>query len=167
MIVKNPVRMEGRPGGEREDRGAQPFDTAELLKLREHAGTDLLASLLLRWTSLRGGDAGGLTWQEIKFDRKEIERVTQKRRKKVILPLNVELLFALETEHERIKPQPTDRVLLNPTTNAPMARPRLYERMLALRDAGRGCEGTPVPIQDTLAVDMLSRVRVRMTLLRF
>ena len=62
--------------------------------------------------STRGGDllcccfaglacAVGLPWQEVKFDRKEIERVTQKRRKQVILPLNVELLFVLEAEHER------------------------------------------------------------------
>lgn len=157
MIVKNPVRMEGRPGGEREDRGAQPFDSAELLKLREHAGTDLLALLLLRWTGLRGGDAVALTWQEVKFDRKEIERVTQKRRKKVILPLNVELLFALEAEHERIKPQPTDRVLLNPTTNAPMTRPRLYERMLALGTRAGIARAHLHRFRDTLGVDMLSR----------
>ena len=157
MIVKNPVRMEGRPGAPSGDRGAQPFDSAELLKLREHAGTDLLAVLLLRWTGLRGGDAVGLTWQEVKFDRKEIERVTQKRRKKIILPLNVELLFALEAEHERIKPHPTDRVLLNPTTSEPMTRPRLYERMLALGTRAGIAKAHPHRFRDTLAVDMLSR----------
>lgn len=157
MIVKNPVRMEGRPGANPEERGAQPFDAKELAKLRERADTDLLSFLLLRWTGLRGGDAVALTWQEVKFDRREIERVTQKRRKKVILPLSVELLFALEAEHERIKPQPTDRVLLNPKTNLPMTRPRLYERMLALGTRAGVAKAHPHRFRDTLAVDMLSR----------
>jgi integrase len=157
MIVKNPVRMEGRPGANPDDRGAQPFDSAELLKLREHASSDLLTFLLLRWTGLRGGDAVALTWHEVRFDRKEIERVTQKRRKKVILPMNVELLFALEAEHERVKPEPTDRVLLNPSTNLPMTRPRLYERMLALGTRAGVAKAHPHRFRDTLAVDMLSR----------
>jgi integrase len=157
MIVKNPVRMEGRPGGNRDDRGAQPFDAKELAKLRERADSDLLIFLLLRWTGLRGGDAVALTWQEVRFDRKEIERVTQKRRKKVILPLNVELLFALEAEHERLKPEPTDRVLLNPVTKLPMTRPRLYERMLALGTRAGIPKAHPHRFRDTLAVDMLSR----------
>lgn len=157
MIVKNPVRMEGRPGANPEDRGAQPFDAKELAKLREHADADLLALLLLRWTGLRGGDAVALTWQEVRFDRKEIERVTQKRRKKIILPLNIELLFALESEHERIKPQPTDRVLLNPKTSLPMTRPRLYERMLALGTRAGVAKAHPHRFRDTLAVDTPSR----------
>ncbi len=157
MMVKNPVRMEGRPGACFGDRGAQPFDSAELLKLREHAGSDLLIFLLLRWTGLRGGDAVALTWQEVRFDRKEIERVTQKRRKKVILPLNVELLFALEAEYQRLKPDPTDRILLNPNTNTPMTRPRIYERMLALGTRAGVAKANPHRFRDTLAVDMLSR----------
>jgi len=157
MIVKNPVRMEGRPGASTDDRGAQPFDAAELLKLREHAGSDLLIFLLLRWTGLRGGDAVALTWQEIRLDREELERVTQKRRKKVIVPLNVELLFALEAKHARIKPLPTDRVLLNPATNLPMTRPRLYQRMLALGTRAGVPTAHPHRFRDTLAVDMLAR----------
>ncbi|HEY2120929.1 MAG TPA: phage integrase SAM-like domain-containing protein [Candidatus Acidoferrum sp.] len=79
MIVKNPVKMEGRPG-EHPERGAQPFDGKELSKLRAFAGPDLLTFLLLRWTGLRGSDAVRLTWQEISFENKELERVTQKRR---------------------------------------------------------------------------------------
>jgi integrase len=157
MIIKNPVRMEGRPGASSGDRGAQPFDAAELTKLREHAGDDLLAFLVLRWTGLRGGDAVALTWQEVKFDRKEIERVTQKRGKKVILPMPVELLFALENEFQRVKPQLTDRVLLNPTTSASMTRPRLYERMLALGKRAGVPQAHPHRFRDSLAVYMLAR----------
>src|SRR5580704_3999317 len=83
MILKNPVRMEGRPG-ENPEHGAEPFTSSELVSLRESAGPDLLTFLLLRWTGLRGSDAVSLTWDEVHFDEKEIERVTQKRRKKVI-----------------------------------------------------------------------------------
>ena len=85
-----------RPSG---DRGAQPFDAEELTKLREHTGDDLLAFLVLRWTGLRGGDAVALTWQEIKFDRKEIERVTQKRGEKLFCQFtwNFCLLWKMNT----------------------------------------------------------------------
>lgn len=156
MIARNPVRMEGRPGGNPE-RGAQPFNAAQLGKLREHAADDLLTFLLLRWTGLRGSDAVALTWQEVCFDRKEIERVTQKRGKRVILPLHIELLFALEAEHERLNPGPADRVLLNPATGKAMTRPRLYERMLALGKRAGVPNAHPHRFRDTLAVDMLSR----------
>jgi integrase len=138
MITKNPVRLEGRPG-ENPQRGAEPFTSENLSRLRDQAGSDLLTFLLLRWTGLRGSDAVALTWQEVHFDSKEIERVTRKRRKRVILPVHVELLFALESEHEWRNPQPTDRVLLNPSTGNPLSRPRLYERMLAL--GRRTCAG--------------------------
>lgn len=129
MIARNPVRMEGRPG-ENPQHGTEPFTAEGLSRLRGHAGDDLLAFLLLRWTGLRGCDAVTLEWREVHFDRKEIERVTQKRQKKVILPLHIELLFALEAERDRRTPHSTDRVLLNPATSNPLSRPRLYERML-------------------------------------
>src|SRR5258708_8925818 len=86
MIAKNPVRMEGRPG-ENPEHGAERFTTEHLSRLRDHAGDDQLTFLLLRWTGLRGSDAVSLTWREVHFDRKEIERVTQKRKKRVILPI--------------------------------------------------------------------------------
>jgi integrase len=156
MVLKNPVRMEGRPG-ENPQGGAEPFSAAELLRLREKAGPDLLAFLLLRWTGLRGVDAAKLTWQEVYFDRKEIERVTQKRRKKVILPIHTELVFALEAEYERLKPELTSRVLLNPAKATPMTRPGLYRRMLALGMRGGVSNAHPHRFRDTLAVDMLSR----------
>jgi integrase len=155
-ILKNPVRMEGRPG-ENPQRGAEPFNAEDLSRLRTHAKDDLLAFLVLRWTGLRGGDVVTLSWGEVHFDRKEIERVTLKRRKKVILPLRAELLFALEAERERRYPQPTDRVLLNPFTGGPLSRPRLYERMLALGKRANVLNAHPHRFRDTLAVDMLAR----------
>src|SRR4029077_15156265 len=49
MVLKNPVRMEGRPG-ENPKNGAEPFTGPQLSKMREQAGPDLLMFLLLRWT---------------------------------------------------------------------------------------------------------------------
>jgi len=156
MLVKNPVRMEGRPG-ENPTNGAEPFTAAQLSKMREQAGPDLLMFLLLRWTGLRGVDAVKLTWSEVKLDQKEIERVTQKRRKRVMLPMHTELLFALEAEHEKLNPEPSAQVLLNPATGTPMNRPRLYTRMLALGKRAGVAGAHPHRFRDTLAVDMLNR----------
>jgi integrase len=109
------------------------------------------------WRELRGSDAVKFTWQEVSFESKEIERVTQKRRKKVVLPINLELLFALEAEHARRKPQPKDRILINPATNRPLTRPGLYRRILALGKRAGVQDAHPHRFRDTLAVDMLSR----------
>jgi len=156
MVQKNPVLMEGRPG-ENQEKGAQPFSGNDLSKLREHVGQDLLTFLLLRWTALRGSDAVRLAWDEVHFDRKEIERVTQKRKKRVILPIYSELLFVLEAEYERRRPQPSDPVLINPATDKPLTRPRLYQRMLALGRRAGVPSAHPHRFRDTLAVDMLAR----------
>jgi integrase len=156
MVLKNPVKMEGRPG-ENPDGGAEPFSAEEIAKLRLSVGPDLLAFLLLRWTGLRGGDAVNITWGEIHFDRREIERVTQKRKKRVILPLPCELLFTLEAEFSRRRPVLSAPVLLNPTTGQTMTRPGLYRRMLALGKRAGVQNAHPHRFRDTLAVDILLR----------
>lgn len=156
MVLVNPVRMEGRPG-ENPHGGAEPFKGEELGKLREHAADDLLTFLVLRWTGLRGSDAVNLLWKEVDFEQKEIERVTQKRKKKVIVPLHTELLFALEAESDRRKPGPADRVLINPNTGVVMTRPRLYQRILALGKRAGVANAHPHRFRDTMAVDMLRR----------
>jgi hypothetical protein len=146
MIEKNPVRMEGRPG-ENPQGGAEPFTSNGLSRLRDQATDDLLAFLASvdRLARLR---AVTLTWREVYFDRKEIERVTQKRRKKVILPIHSELLFVFGAEFERRRPQPPDRVLINPATRKPLTRPRLYHRMLVSPRKTRRCgRCKPTPIQ--------------------
>ena len=96
--------------------GAQPFKAGELTKLRNMAGPDLLTFLLLRWTGLRGSDAVGLMWGEIDWDCREINRLTLKRSKRVILPIHQELFFALEVERDQRKPLAEDRVLVNAVT---------------------------------------------------
>lgn len=148
--------MEGRPGDNPEG-GAEPFTADELSRLRDKSGDDRLMFLLLRHTGLRGGDAVALTWAEVHFDRDEIERITEKRRKKVIIPIQTELLFELEAERDKRKPEPTGRVLMNPATGGPMTRPRLYERVLALGRRAGVADAHPHRFRDTLAVDMLSK----------
>ena len=156
LIVKNPVRMEGRPGDDPE-RGAQPFKATELKKLRDAAAADLLAFLLLRWTGLRGSDAVGLRWEEIDWETREINRLTLKRRKRVLLPIHQELFFALEVERDRRNPEPQDRVLLNSTNGKPFTRPRLYERMLTIGRRAGVQNANPHRFRDTFAVDLLCR----------
>ena len=67
------------------------------------------------------------------------------------------MLFALEVERDRRNPEPTDRVLLNPSTNTVMTRPRLYQRMLAVGKRAGVANAHPHRFRDTLAVDMLRR----------
>jgi integrase len=131
FVVRNPVQLEGRPGDD-PVHGAQPFNAEQLGRMRQAASQGLLSFLVLRHTGFRGSDAVGLRWEEIEWQTREIHRLTQKRRKRVVVPVHEELMFALETERDRRRPLPEDRVLLNPTTGKPLTRPRLYERMLAL-----------------------------------
>ncbi len=146
MVVKNPVRMEGRPG-ENPTGGAEPFLAEQLGKMRASASTDLLTLLLLRWTGFRGSDAVNITWGEIYLDRKEIERVTQKRKKKVILPITTELLFALEAEFHRRKPAPTQVVLVNPATGERLTRPGPLSTDDGARKAGWSSPLSPASVQ--------------------
>jgi integrase len=156
LASKNPVKLDGRPGDD-PTRGAQPFKAAELVKLREVAQDDLLAYLLLRWTGFRGGDAVGLRWGEIDWETREINRLTQKRRKRILIPICEELFFALEVERDRRKPELEDRVLVHPVTGKPLSRERLYERTRAMGKRAGVLDAHPHRFRDTFVVDMLSR----------
>lgn len=156
LVQKNPVQMEGRPGDNPEG-GAEPFTANELSLLRKHADKDLLSFLVLRWTGFRGSDAVTLSFREVNFGTKEVERLTRKRKKKVVLPLHPELLFALEAERDSRNAQPTDRVLVNPVTGQPLTRPRLYQRMVALGRRAGVPNVHPHRFRDTFAVDLLLR----------
>ena len=98
-----------------------------------------------------------LRWSEVHFDRHEIERVTQKRTKKVIVPIHSDLLAVLEMEHTRRNPEPDERVLLHPITQEPMTRKRLYYHMLALGKRAGVPDAHPHRFRDTFAVDLLAR----------
>jgi integrase len=154
MVERNPVKLEGKPGA-RPERGAQPFSTEELGRLRKVVGEDLLIFLLLRWTGLRGSDAVTLRWKEVDWRDKGINRLTQKRLKQVWVPLHPELLFVLDVERQRRQPEADDYILLNPATGKPLTRPRLYERIRALGDRAGVIRVHPHRFRDTFAVDML------------
>jgi integrase len=144
-------------GGDIPDRGAQPFSASQLEKLKQAAGPDLFIFLLLRWIGMRGSDVVGLTWGDVHFDRREIERITQKRRKPVIIPIHSELLFALQVEFERRSPDPEDQVLKQTRERGRMARPRLYQRCKAIGRRAGIEDAHPHRFRDTFAVDMLAR----------
>lgn len=156
MIGKNPVISEGTPG-DNPQRGAEPFNPDELLLLRQHAGEDMLSVLLLRWTGFRGSDAVRVTWQEMDLSTKEVDRLTKKRKKRVVMPIHSELLFALDVEQEGRKPAPSDRILLNPATGRALTRPGLYRRIVALGRRAGVPNAHPHRFRDTFAVDMLLR----------
>ena len=148
--------LDGRPGHNPES-GAQPFSGEQLAKLRDATKDDRPAYLLLRWTGFRGSDAVGLRWEEIDWNQREINRLTQKRRKRVVLPIHEELFFALQVERERRSPNPNDHVLVNPGNNRPLTRPRLYQLMQALGRRAGVTDVHPHRFRDTFAVDMLAK----------
>jgi integrase/recombinase XerD len=154
LLVRNPVKSEGTPG-RKSDSGAQPFNQDQLTLLRNVAGPDLLAFLVLRHTALRGFDATDLRWSDLDLSDGMLSRLTHKRRKQVWIPLHQELLFALEAEFVTRGPRPGDHVLLNPDTKKPMSRPRLYTRIKALGDRAGVNRAHPHRFRDTLAVDLL------------
>jgi integrase len=99
----------------------------------------------------------GLLWGEIDWESREINRLTLKRRKRILLPIHQELYFALETERDRRAPTPEERVLINPATSKPLTRPRLYERMVTLGRRAGVLGAHPHRFRDTYAVDLLAR----------
>lgn len=156
LVQLNPVKTERKPGA-RPELGAQPFTADELGRMRDSAGEDLLIFLLLRHTGLRRSDAVDLRWKEIDWRDRGINRVTQKRSKRVWIPLHPELAFALEAERERRQPGPDDWVLLNPSNRKPMKRMRLYFRLKALGRRARVHKVHPHRFRDTFTVDLLLR----------
>lgn len=117
----------------------------------------MLAHLLLRWTGFRGSDAVRVTWDEVDWNKKELNRLTQKRKKRVVIPILPELFFALEAEYQHRNPKPDERILLNPATGEPMTRPRLYVRMLALGKRAGVPDAHPHRYRDSFVVDALAR----------
>ena len=78
----------------------------------------------------------------------------------MVLPICEVLLFALEAERDRRKPQAGDRVLLNPGNRAKdesLTRPRLYHRMIALGKRAGVPDAHPHRFRDTFAIDLLAR----------
>lgn len=109
--------------------GAEPFTKDELDRMEAKAeGIIRLAYLIFRWTGLRGSDVAALTWNEVDFKNQRIRRLTQKRKKLVVVPLAPVLADELQKWRDMLSPSSSDRVLPN------MTREKLYRVMGALGD---------------------------------
>ncbi|HEX8838554.1 MAG TPA: tyrosine-type recombinase/integrase [Candidatus Acidoferrum sp.] len=98
-----------------------------------------------------------LSWDEIAWNAREINRLAQKRKARVVLPIPQELFFAREAERDRRQPRRDERILVNPYTKEAMKRPRLYQRMVSLGKRAGVPDAHPHRYRDTFAVDMLAR----------
>jgi integrase len=133
-----------------------PFAGDELRAMQNHAENDLLLFLLLRWTGLRTSDALMLRWEEVNFDRGQIEHVVSKEPKKLILPIHTELLAALEGEHQQRSPQPTEPVLLN-SKGEHFTQFQVHGRIAALGKRAGVQHAHPRRFRYTFAIDRLLR----------
>ncbi len=152
-VKENPFMCEANTGSEQ--RGAQPYDGDELLRLREHASDVWLMFMLFRWTGLRESDVASLTWEEVDFQKQEIRKFTKKSggTKQAIVPLHQELLQALQSEREARNPEPHDRVLLS-ASGEPYTESDLYAAIVKLGEQA-GVKVKPHRFRDTFAVDAL------------
>lgn len=164
FIDNNPVPTTKKPWAE--GGGAQPYSADELRSLIDHAGDYLFIVLWLRWTGFRRSDAVIVRWDEVHWDRKEIEHVCVKNSRRVTIPISPELLAALEAERHRRNPQPGEPVLVDPATGRPFNKPHLAsnERCNSLskciKKLGKRAgvpNASPHRFRDTRAVDILLR----------
>jgi integrase len=154
FVEKNPVPPDSRVFDS--DRRFQPFTADELRAMRDHADCDRLLFLLLRWTGLRCSDAIKLTWFDVDLERKTIECVTKKNHKILILPINPELLCALQAEHQRRNPPGNEPVLLD--TNGKSLTERGFRDRIVRLGLRAGVENARSHrFRDTLAIDLLLR----------
>ena len=152
-IKRNPVRVK-YPRNANFEGGADPFNPSELARFRQHLDEDEMPFLLLRHTGLREGDAVSITFQQINFSTKEMDIITQKFRKRVILPLHPELMFALKRERARRNAQPGDTILINPNTSAPFGEQSLYSHIKALGKRSGVPNSCSHRFRDTKAADL-------------
>jgi integrase len=154
MIANNPVEYESDPY--QADRGAQPFEPEELLRMRENLDEDRLTFIVLRWTGLRISDAASLIWQEVNLDKREIQKLTQKSRlkKRAVIPMQAELASALEAEHRRRNPKPSAHVLLD-SRRKPIGRTSIYYVVQKIGERAGVAGVHPHRFRDTFAVDAL------------
>jgi integrase len=157
MIANNPVQLEKTNRGENSEGGTDPFTGNELIRLRRHAGKDLTLVLLLRHTGLRKSDAVSVCFRVVDFDKRKLNLVTRKRRKRVILSLHPELMAALSAEYQRRNASPSDAILLNAKTGKPFTPASLYDHVVALGRRAGVPHAHPHRFRATYAVDLLHR----------
>ena len=114
---------------------------------------------LLRWTGFRPRDAVELQWKEVLLDERLIDHVCHKNHKRVQIPILADehLIVALQSEHERRKPQRNETVLINPRTGNPLTVRQLWEVILELGNRAGIADVHPYRFRGTFAVEMLLR----------
>jgi integrase len=97
--------------------------------------------------------ATGLRWGEIDWETREINRLTMKRRKRVLLPIHEELFFALEVEKRKRNP------FRRRTHPAEPGNRKAAHQAVAVRANARAgvLDAHPHRFRDTFAVDLLAR----------
>jgi integrase len=153
MMSKHPVRVKYKRI-ENPDRGADPYTVDQLVRLRRHADDDKMVFLVFRHTGLRIGDATLFSFEHVDFATSEMDIITQKFKKRVILPLPPELMTAMRIERERRNAGPQDRILINPKNNGrPFSAGALYDHVVALGDRAE-VHACPHRFRDTKALDL-------------
>lgn len=139
------------------ERGAQPFEPEELLLLRQHAGTEYLIFVVLRWTGLRESDAATLRWREVNFAKGQIVKPTKKTRykKSAVISMDEELIRVLKDEYDRRKPSLDELVLQHDKSHKSMTVTHLVYRIKRLATRAGIVDSSPHSYRDTFAVDML------------
>jgi len=124
--------------------------------MRNHAEDDRLLFLLLTQTGLRASDAIHLTWREVSLDQQQIEYVQHKSPRKIILPIQAEILSALRTEHQRRNPRQNEPVLQH-SNGKPFTREYLCRRIMALGGRSGVQHAHAYRFRQTFIVDLLLR----------
>jgi integrase len=169
LIEENPVRVKAKR--QYADGGYKPYTADEVRALLDHADDDLLLHTLLLRTGFRRSDASILRWGEVSLERREIVHTCVKNRRikhgKVTLPILADLFAILDAERQRRNPQPSDYVLLDPSTGQPFDKPHLAsnnrsnEIYRRIEDLGRRAgvhKAHPHRYRSTYAIDTLIRV---------
>jgi integrase len=120
LIEVNPTEFVAFVKNGSDESTRRPFTLAEIGRVLEAAGPEWRSLVLFGiYTGQRLGDLAGLTWANVDLQRNELNIVTRKRKKRVVVPMAVPL-----REHILSLPSSDD-------TNAPL-HPKAYH--LLIRD---------------------------------
>jgi integrase len=145
LISRNPVKGIGKM----ESETTKPFTGEELARLWNACQTqeEQLIYLVFRWTGLRGSDVADLRWADVQILDGIIRRKTIKRGKIVEIPLQSELLSALESS-----PRTGNVIMLK---NKSVNRGQIASRWCLINQRAKVENCTPHRFRATMAVDLL------------
>src|SRR5207245_7360228 len=91
---------------------------------------------------------------DLEFDAREIDIWTQKFRKRVIQPLNPDLMATRKAVRDRRNANPTDTILINPNTGKPFKPQILYTHVVRLGERAGVPNARPHQFRDSKAADL-------------